>query len=152
MKSLFLLHASAAALLLVVASAASARDDRLKFPIADAAKAAETTAKADGQLDPDIKLFWGTQSHAKPTQSFGTFTANKKTNFFNKTDKEGCEWAWLSAVLSLQDRAKKEGGNAVVGIKSVYKNGELDSATEYECGAGAVMGGVALRGQVVKLP
>lgn len=152
MKPMSLLRTGVAALLLIGTSSVGARDDRLKFPIADAVATASTTAKAGAQLDPEIKLFWGPQEHPKPAQSFGTYTANKKTNFFNKSDKEGCEWAWLSAVLSLQERARAEGGNAVVGIMSVYKNAELVSETEYECGAGTVMGGVALRGQVVKLP
>jgi hypothetical protein len=59
---------------------------------------------------------------------------------------------FLSAVLSLQERVRQLGGNAVVKIKSVYRGGDLSSETEYECGAGAIMGGVALQGEVVKLP
>jgi hypothetical protein len=45
----------------------------------------------------------------------------------------------------------REGGNAVTNIHSVYKNAPFNSDSEYECGAGAIMGGVALRGTVVKL-
>src|SRR3546814_1574010 len=80
------------------------------------------------------------------SHTFGTFTSNKKTNFFNKSDKAGCERAFASAMLSLRDRALKEGGDAVIDIHSVYKGDEFKSATEYECGAGTIMGGVALRG------
>lgn len=130
---------------------ASARDERLKFPIAQAIEAS-SGAKTESQIDPEIKLFWGKQTHPTPSQTYGTFTSNKKTNFVNKTDQEGCNWAWLSAVNSLQDRARREGGNAVVNIRSLYKNEEFTSDTEYECGAGSIMGGVALRGTVVKLP
>ena len=54
-------------------------------------------------------------------------------------------------MLELQERAAKEGGNAVVEIKSNYKNSERSSETEYMCGNGAVMSGVALKGKVVKL-
>lgn len=133
---------------LALAATAEARDDRLKMPL----DAAMNSATAKSKLDPNIKLFFGDAKHAKPVQTLGTFTANKKTNFFNKSDQEGCEWVFLSAAISLQERAKQEGGNAVVDIKSVYKNQELTSATEYDCGAGSVMGGVALRGTVVKLP
>lgn len=133
---------------LVLAATAQARDDRLKMPVADAL----ATPAAQEKLDSNIKLFFGDAKYAKPVQTMGTFTSNKKTNFFNKSDKEGCEWVFLGAAISLQDRAKLEGGNAVVDIKSVYKNQELVSATEYDCGAGSVMGGVALRGTVVKLP
>lgn len=118
------------------------------MPLADALN----SPNAQQKLDPNIKLFFGDAKAPAPKQTLGTFTANKKTNFFNKSDKEGCEWVFLGAAISLQERAKQEGGNAVVDIKSVYRNQEMSSATEYDCGAGAVMGGVALRGTVVKLP
>lgn len=137
-----------ALLLISLSHAAQARDDRLKMPIADAMN----TPAAQGKLDPEIKLYFGDAKHPAPKQKLGTFTSNKKTNFFNKSDKEGCEWAFLSAAIALQERVKREGGNAMVGIHSVYRNQENHSATEYDCGAGAMVGGVALRGTVVKLP
>jgi uncharacterized protein YbjQ (UPF0145 family) len=58
---------------------------------------------------------------------------------------------FLSAVLSLRDRAVKEGGDAVVAIRSFYKKNEVVSDTEYECHAGALIAGVALKGTVVTL-
>ena len=133
--------------LMALTNVADARDDRLKFPIADA----KATDAAKEKLDGSIKFYWGKQKHPGVEKKLGEFTANKKTNFFGKSDKDGCEWAWLSAMISLQERAHKEGGDAVIGIKSVYKRDEVSSETEYECGAGSIMGGVALRGEVVKL-
>jgi hypothetical protein len=133
--------------LVLMSSAAGARDDRLKFSIADAM----TTNAAKEKLDGSIKFYWGKQKHPGVEKKLGEFTSNKKTNFFGKSDKDGCEWAWLSAMISLQERAHKEGGNAVIGIKSVYKKDELISESDYECGAGSLMGGVALRGEVVQL-
>jgi hypothetical protein len=132
---------------LVVAAPAQSRDELLHMPIKDAMEA----AVASGKLDKDVKLFFGTQKYPKAAGEFGTFTSNKKANFFGKSDKEACERAFLSAIISLQERAKKEGGNAVVTIISVYKNTEFTSETEYECGAGNVTGGVALRGKMAKL-
>lgn len=129
----------------LVVSVAYARDTRLKLPIKDAME----TAEAKSRLGTDIRFVFGaTPANAKV---IGTYTSNKKTNFANKTDKEGCEWAFLSAMLSLKQRAIAEGGNAVVNIQSYYKKNEFSSPTEYECGAGAIMGGVTLRGTVVKL-
>src|SRR3546814_2235229 len=61
------------------------------------------------------------------SHTFGTFTSNKKTNFFNKSDKAGCERAFASAMLSLRDRALKEGGDAVIDIHSVYRSEEHTS-------------------------
>ena len=45
----------------------------------------------------------------------------------------------------------KEGGDAVVAIKSNYKSIEHNSETEYMCGSGAMVSGVAFKGRVVKL-
>ena len=128
----------------LVSGIALARDTRLKLPIKDAME----TPAAKEQLGTEIKFVFG----SKPSggKEIGTYTANKKTNFANKSDKEGCEWAFLSAMVSLKQRALAEGGNAVVNIHSYYKKNEFSSATEYECAAGAFVGGVALRGTVVK--
>jgi hypothetical protein len=131
----------------LVFSTASARDERLKLSIQEAMQSDEAKAK----LGDDVKFFFGAQAPAKPKSTLGTFTSNKKTNFANKSDQEGCTIAFLSAMISLKDRALREGGNAVVNIHSVYKNQTFKSETEYECGAGKILGGVALRGTVVKL-
>ena len=139
------LVATAAALLAV--GVAQARDTALKLPVKDAME----TPDAKAQLGTDIKFFFGSQAHPAAKTTLGTYTANKKTNFANKSDKEGCEWAFLSAMVSLKQRAIAEGGNAVINIQSYYKKKEFSSATEYECHAGAFVGGVALRGTVVKL-
>jgi len=132
----------------LVTSTAHARDDRLKFKIQDALN----SHAAQGKIDSQIKLFWGGQKFPTPLQTFGTYTANKKTNAFNKSDQEACEINFTSAVISLQERARSEGGNAVVNIHSYYKKEDISSETEYECGAGTFVSGVALRGTVVKLP
>src|SRR5262245_50877743 len=118
---------------------AHARNDLLRFPISDAMQAPD----AQKMLETDIKFYFGAQKTPKPQRSFGVFTSNKKTNFANKSDKMGCERAFLSAMLSLRDRARREGGNAVINIQSYYKKNALKSDTEYECGAGSVVGGVA---------
>lgn len=136
--------ATATVLLLGVAHA---RDTHLKLPIKDAMEAPAAKEK----LGSDVQFFFGTQATPAVVEKLGTFTSNKKTNFANKSDKEGCEWAFLSAMISLKERAIAEGGNAVINIESYYKKNEFSSETEYECGAGAIMGGVTFRGTVVKL-
>ncbi|MGP1716142.1 MAG: excinuclease ABC subunit A [Methylophilus sp.] len=131
----------------VFASHAHARDDRKMYPVADALANAEVKSK----LDPAITLQFGNQKAGAVEKEFGEWKTNKKTNGFNKSDQVACEWAFLSAVLELQERARKEGGNAVIHIKSNYKDIETVSDTEYMCGSGALMSGVALKGTVVKL-
>lgn len=132
---------------LATASSAFARDDQQMFPLEDAI----TNQAAKDKLDPSVKLYFGNQTHPTVAKELGEWRTNKKTNGFNKSDKEACEWVFLGAVLELQDRARKEGGNAVIGIKSNYKNIERSSETEYMCGSGALMSGVALKGTVVRL-
>ncbi len=142
-----LLKISALLSALLIAGSAAARDDQNMFPLEEGLN----TPAAKSKLDPDIRLYFGNQKHPKVAKELGEWKTNKKTNGFNKTDKEACEWVFLSAVLELQERAQKEGGNAVVGIKSNYKNIERSSETEYMCGSGALMSGVALKGKVVRL-
>jgi uncharacterized protein YbjQ (UPF0145 family) len=133
---------------LAIALPAAARDDRLKFPL-DAALAKGQNYKE--KIDPQVRLYFGRQPKLKVAKTIGEYTSNKKTNAFNKSDQEACDIAFISAAVSLQQRAKQEGGNAVVNIHSVYKNDKFESPTEYLCGAGALMAGVALRGTVVTL-
>ena len=130
----------------LVSTLALARDTHLKLPIKDALE--NPTARE--RLGTEVKFIFGAPGPAG-AKDLGTFMSNKKTNFANKSDKEGCEWAFLSAMLSFKDRAIAEGGNAVVNIHSYYKKNVFSSTTEYECGAGAIMGGVTFKGTVVRL-
>lgn len=132
---------------LLFVGAANARDTRHMFPVQDALN----TGEAKSKLDPAIKLYFGDAPHAKVARDFGEFTSNKKTNAFNKSDRVACEWAFLSAMMSFQDRAKELGGNAVINIKSYYKKDLRVSRSEYLCGAGATVAGVTFKGTVVKL-
>lgn len=132
---------------LTLSAGVCARDDQRMYPLAEAL----ATPAAQGKLDPAIKLFFGNQPHPAVAKEMGEWRTNKKTNGLNKSDQEACAWVFLSAVLELQERAQKEGGNAVINIKSNYKNNERSSETEYMCGSGALMSGVALKGTVVRL-
>jgi uncharacterized protein YbjQ (UPF0145 family) len=138
----------AAVLVLAGASTAMARDDRLMFPVKDGLEKGKTTKD---RIDPEIRLYFGKQTPQGIERRLGEFTSNRKTNATNKTDKEACEISFVSALVSLQQRARKEGGNAVINIASVYRNENRESATEYLCGAGTFVSGVALRGTVAKL-
>ena len=99
-------------------------------------------------LNPEIGLQFGKQDIKG--KKLGTFVSNMKTNASNKYAEESCRIAFLSAVKSLQYRAEKEGGNAVVNIHSYYKKVPSWSDTTYHCEDGNLMSGVALRGTVVK--
>lgn len=139
------------ALLILVAAlsvpiSSTARNTKVMWPIADAMAAPDARSRLAG-----VQFFFGNSAHPAVARSFGVYTSNKKTNGTNKTDKEACEWAFLSAMLSFQQRAVELGGNAVINIRSYYDKHEVSSETEYECGSGALMSGVTFQGEVVKL-
>jgi uncharacterized protein YbjQ (UPF0145 family) len=125
---------------------AEARDDKHMFQIKDALGKSQQYKE---KLESDIALYFGKQKTPAVEKRIGEYTSNKKTNSFNKSDQEACDIAFISAAAALQDRARREGGNAVINIHSVYRNDNISSDTEYLCGSGAMVAGVALRGTVV---
>lgn len=134
-----------ALLALMVSANAAARDTIAQYPVQELLQ----TEKAKEALH-DVPLYFATQAHPEISKSYGEVITNKKTNAFGKSDREACEWVMLSALKALQERAEREGMDAVVNIQSYYKKREFVSETEYECGAGAIMAGVALKGTLVK--
>ena len=128
---------------LVVSTVSHARDDVGDYPVAEALN--------NSALGSNISFYFGDTKHPDIVKNYGEFRTNKKTNAFNKTDTEACNWAFLSAMKALRDRALKEGGNAVVNIRSNYKNNTTSSEENFKCGAGKFVAGVALVGSVVTI-
>ncbi len=108
------------------------------------------SGRAQGKIDGSVKFYFGAQAAPKARQSFGYFVANPKTNAFAKSEGNACTWAFLSALISLQNHARQVGGDAVVAIHSFYKQHDVSSDTQYECHKGLWMAGVALRGEVIR--
>lgn len=134
-----------ASILAALTTSAYARDDVGKYDIAqllESSKAKEVLL--------DIPLYFATQKHKAVAKTYGEVPTNKKTNAFMKSDTEACEWVMLSALKALQERAVRENMDAVIKIESNYKNRKFVSETQFECGAGNVMAGVALKGTLVK--
>jgi uncharacterized protein YbjQ (UPF0145 family) len=104
-------------------------------------------ATAAGKLDGSVKFYLaGSGPSGKVLQS--NVVTNRKTNAFGKSDEKACDWAAQSALISLQEAAKKAGANAVINIVSYYKKNETRDKANYECHAGAVIAGVALKGDL----
>jgi len=101
--------------------------------------------------DKDVQIYYTGQDTPKVVSSFKVITSHRKTNSVGKTDRTACEWAYLSAIKALQAKAKQIGANAVIDVKSDYKDNELDTADKYECHAGATVAGVVLKGTPVVL-
>ncbi|HDS0922605.1 MULTISPECIES: excinuclease ATPase subunit [Stenotrophomonas] len=137
----------AATALLAVASTANARETRVELPLHELINSPE--AKAAG-IDGSVRFFLAGEK-VNVQQRLGEDVTNKKTNAANKSDAVACNWVALSALKALQDGAKSRGANAVVDVVSYYKKNEFKSTTNFECYAGAILAGVALKGTYAKV-
>lgn len=126
-----------------ISSVALARDTIHHFPIAEP-MATSTAKKFVG-----VRFFFGNQSHPRIKRTIGTFSTHRTTNAFLKSDKEACDWGFLSALKSLWQRAEKEGGNAIIDIHSITTGKTVNSPRNYVCRAGNVVAKVYLEGKVV---
>lgn len=126
---------------------AFARDTTHNLPFDEAvAKAVEA-----GTIDGSVKFYLAGKTPAGVKIIDSNVITNKKTNAFGKSDDAACDWVLRSALIALQDAAKAKGANAVVDVVSYYKSNETKSSTSYECHAGAVMAGVALKAKLAKI-
>jgi uncharacterized protein YbjQ (UPF0145 family) len=143
------MHAVLACALLALGATgpAQARDTKLTLPIA----AAMSANDAQARLGDSVKFYFGAQATPPVLERLGTDKTSQKTNAFGKSPETSCNWAFLSAMLRLQQRARELGANAVINIVSNYKNVEVASETRFECHDGAIMSGVALKGEFVKV-
>ena len=135
------------ALLAGCALSAQASDNKLMLPIDNALNAND----AKGRLGDDVKFYFAGQPTPKVIEKRGSDKTSQKTNSFNKSAEKACNWAFLSAMLQLEKRAREMGANAVINIVSNYKNIENASATEFECHEGALMAGVAFKADFARI-
>lgn len=123
-----------------------AADRVVTFPINDALSMPEAMAKLGG-----INFYFGPQAVPAIVEELGPATTSQRTNAFAKSDEVACKWVFLSAMIRLQKKAEELGANAVVNIVSNNKHNEFSSEQDFECHVGALMAGVALKGQFVRL-
>ncbi|MBB3241621.1 uncharacterized protein YdbL (DUF1318 family) [Pseudomonas sp. Tn43] len=142
------LAAATALLICALPSISQARDTAVYLPFDKAVAEATRAGKIDGSVK--FYLAGNTPTGNVTVLSAGAVT-NKKTNAFNKSDEVACQWVAQSAIISLHQAAKNAGANAVTNIVSYYKKNERKDATTYECHAGALMAGVALKGDLAKV-
>lgn len=138
---------AALAVLLAAAPSAFARETRLELPLSELVNSEQ--ARAAG-LDGSVRFYLAGQNVSVASR-MRSDVANRKTNAANKSDEEACRWVALTALVALQNKAKKLGANAVVDIVSYYKKNEFRSASKYECYAGTFVAGVALKGTYARV-
>jgi hypothetical protein len=145
---------------------AQALDITHRLPIRDVIE----MGKTQGKLSNDIKFYFGDQPHPPVAATFKKgIIANKKTHATrdstagrvdesilitttNKNnDEKACNWVMLSALIQMQQAARRQGGNAVINIESYYKKNPYRSNDQFECHAGYAIVGVTLKGDIAKL-
>ena len=133
---------AAAVLALVAAAPAMARNTAVTVTLQSVLDMPEAQSKLDGS----VKFYLAGSPTPKVLKKFGEDTSNAKTNAFNKTGEEACRWNALSALIKLQDHAKRDGANAVIEITSYSEKVTFSSPTEIQCSDGAFLAGIALKG------
>lgn len=133
---------------LLMATPAAADDAVTIHPIANVTNRPDYAGQLDG-----VRFYFGNGSHPAIGRRIeeGAQTS-VRTRKFGRSTEEACQWVMLSALLQMRQHALDVGGNAVVNIRSNWRNVEWSSATEYQCASGFLMAGVALKGDVVTLP
>lgn len=139
MKIVFALLAAVA-----VSSPALAADDIVKFKI----EGGIATGKASSrdQIKDDIALYFGKQKTPPVVKKLWEGDSSQTSS--RRSQQERCETAFASAIIRLQNKARSEGGNAVINITS--GSGE-SSETDFTCTAGRMMARVRLHGTAVTL-
>ncbi len=99
-----------------------------------------------GKLDGSIKFYLSGSETPRIKTKMGEDVSNKKTNGVGKEDVASCNWAALSALIAFEAKAKRNGANAVLDLHSFYKKNARKDPVNYECHAGNIMTGVALKG------
>lgn len=125
-------------------SLAMAADEIHKFKI----EGGIATGKASSrdQIKDDIALYFGKQKTPAVVKKLWEGDSSQTSS--RRSQQERCETAFASAVIRLQNKARSEGGNAVINITS----GSGDSSeTEFTCTSGRAMARVRLHGTVVTL-
>jgi hypothetical protein len=98
----------------------------------------------------DVPVYFHDQPHPKVAKNLTVERVNSHTRGLFRSDRTGCRVAFISALRELQVKAQRQGADAVVGIKSVTRHKELESATQYRCVAGTTVVHVGLEGTTVK--
>ncbi len=125
---------------------ALARQTELFFSVSDA-----VNSPVGKQKLLDVSFYFAGQKAPRRKTVLGEWTANRSTRGLFRSDSNACQIAFLSALIALQERARSEGGDAVIDIVSATRGSETSSATEYRCVAGVTVAHVGLAGTVVRL-
>lgn len=140
-------HLISAVVISACAASAVARDRIENFSIEEALASEE----AQAILGQKIKYYFGDQPHPTIVKEFVEHSSHRKTNGSNKSDKNACNWVFLSNLKEMREHAEKHGANAVVNIRSNYRDNPTSSTDTFKCASGLLMSDVALIADIVQI-
>ena len=144
---------------------AQALDERSDYAVAEALG----STLAQRLIKPDIALHFAGGGAAPNGAALGPVEVSRKGGIglvdygptdrrfpntiagnHDRTTRDACQKAFLTALRDLQAKARAAGADAVVDIRSNYRGEEKASASHYVCGHGAWAAGVALKGRMIR--
>lgn len=105
---------------------------------------------AQEKLDPGITFHMKGEQHPAVSDVTPEYTANQRSRKFGRSVEDACQTAFISALMSFQQRAYKEDADTVIDLYSVTKDKRFESTDQYSCLVGGMIANVALRGKVGK--
>jgi uncharacterized protein YbjQ (UPF0145 family) len=117
--------------------------DAKLYPVAPALEPIPHRAALSG-----VDFYFADEPPPTVSKKHGTFTTTQRAEA--RGDYEAaCSKALVEALLRFKRRALHEGGNAVIGIVSVWQERDFVSATQYQCIIGRSSAAVELKATVV---
>ncbi len=101
------------------------------------------------RLTPGVRFYFADQP-ARLVTDLGEVSTVRRSGpkaSRKKPDAKGCARAMASAMIALDEQVKAKGGNAVVGITTLYREEVTASATSYRCERGMQLVSVQMFGQ-----
>lgn len=140
----FKIAALALPLALMMATPANAEDAVSNHSISAVTERPDFATQLEG-----VRFYFGSAARPAGRMIEANVQTSLRTRKLGRSNEEACQWVMLSALIQLRDHARAVGGNAVVNVRSNWQNVPFSSTTEYQCAAGFLMAGVALKGDVI---
>ena len=129
----------------------------LLLPLGAQARETELFVSAEGAVNSehavgyllDVPFFLKGLPGAPTGKALFTVTSEQATRGAFRSDTASCRIAFLTALRKLQERARRDGGDAVVNIVSVTRDVRTESPTDFRCVAGAMIVHVGLEGTIL---
>ena len=140
--------AVATLLLCALPAVSQARDTAVYLPFDKAVAEATRSGKIDGSVK--FYLAGNTPAGKVTVVSPGAVT-NKKTNAFNKSDTEACEWVVQSAIISLHQAREKRRRQRRDQHRQLLQEQRAQGCADLRMPRRRIMAGVALKGDLAKI-